>query len=99
MAERLPRARPRIDAITEALTSDRPVKAQAAQPKPAPEPGIVPMDPKEWEAKFANFLERVMATASIGGDPEPLKKELEWLTKVAPPDKRAELEKNRAPTS
>jgi len=99
VAERLPRARPRLDSVVDALTSDRPVKAQAAVPKLAPNPSA--LDPKEWDKRFALFLERVMAHAAIGGDPKPLQAELEELMKVAPPEKREELEKNRGkrPTS
>lgn len=99
MAERLPRARPRINAIADALTNDQPVKAQVAVPQLAHNPSA--LDDKEWDRRFALFLERVMAHAAVGGDPKPLQAELEELMKVAPPGKREELEKNRGkpPTS
>lgn len=92
MAERLPRPRPGLDRITEALTSDRPVTAQAIAPKPEAKSAVTGGD---WDDRFAAFLERVMATAAIGGDPEPLKKELDALLLEAPPGKREELENNR----
>lgn len=91
MAERLPRGRPGQDRMTEALTRDIPVTAQAV----APRPGKPAPDPNTWDDRFAAFLERVMATAAIGGDAEPLKKELDALLLEAPPGKREELEKNR----
>jgi hypothetical protein len=92
MAERLPRARPQLDRLTEALTRDVPITSQAIAPKATPR---VVTDPNTWEDRFAAFLERVMATAAVGGDAEPLKKELDALLLEAPPGKREELEKNR----
>ena len=94
MAERLPRARPRGDAIAEALTFDRAVKAQGAPAAHAlAEAGKLKAD--DWDERFAQFLERVMATAAIGGDAKPLQRELEALMLEAPPGKKEELEKNR----
>jgi hypothetical protein len=94
MAERLPRPRPGLDRITEALTQDKPVTAPLvhAPRAPASKPQL---SEKEWNVVFGKFLERVMAQAAIGGDAKPLQAELEALLEVAPPGKREELEKNR----
>lgn len=92
MAERLPKARPGLARVTEALTRDAPVKAQAVAPQAGR--GPVPNN-EDWDTRFAMFLERVMATAAIGGDAEPLRKELEVLLNEAPPGKREELESQR----
>jgi len=94
MAERLPRARPQINAITEALTSDRPVTAQAAQPKSG-QPAKSKVTSEDWNDRFAKFLERVMATAAVGGDAQPLMKEYEAMLREAPPGLKEELEMNR----
>lgn len=50
------------------------------------------MSDPAWEAKFAQFLERVMAVYVAGGDPRPLREELKALVASAPPARRAELE-------
>lgn len=92
MAERLPRAQPGLARATESLTRDVSVKSRAVAPKATRKQSV---DPKTWDNKFANFLERAMATAAIGGDPEPFKMELEDLLNEAPEGKREELEKNR----
>jgi hypothetical protein len=89
VAERLPRAQPDLVRVTDALTRDAPVRAQAVAPK------AQPIDAKTWDNGFANFLERVMANAAIGGDPEPLKRELDRWLNNAPEGKREELENNR----
>jgi len=47
-----------------------------------------------WDAKFACFLERVMATALTGGDPKPLQDELVRIMRDAPADKKLALETN-----
>jgi hypothetical protein len=92
MAQRLPKAQPKLAAVVDALTRDQPVKARDVAKPEAPKP---PQLKGTWDDRFANFLERVMATAAIGGDPAPLKKELDQLLNEAPPGKREELEKNR----
>ena len=89
MAKRLPRAQPRLAGITDALTRD----VAAQDPPKAPEAPPPPQQKGTWDDRFANFLERVMATAVSGGDPNPLKKELEKLLAEAPPGKRQELER------
>jgi hypothetical protein len=94
MAERLPRARPKSDLIAEALTFDRAVKSDGA-PAAHARAEAGQLSPDDWDTRFASFLERVMATAAIGGDPKPLQRELEALLNEAPPGKKEELEKNR----
>lgn len=42
---------------------------------------------KEWEGRFREFLERVMATAVANGDPKPLQEELKTLMAEKPKDK------------
>lgn len=91
MATRLPNARPRLARVTEALTAD---VAPVRPTTPAIKPGAVTMSDAEWDRAFGQFLERVMAQAAVGGDPEPLKLELAALLQTAPPLKREELEKN-----
>lgn len=87
MAERLPRAQPRLSRVADALTRDVPAPVKQGDQKPT--------DNVAWDDKFANFLERVMAVAAAGEDPKPLQEEYNRLIREAPPGKREELENNR----
>lgn len=46
---------------------------------------------QSWDDRFADFLQRVMATAVVKGDPKPLQEEYARLLAEAPPEKRSEL--------
>jgi hypothetical protein len=48
-------------------------------------------DNKAWDEMFADFLDRVMATAVANGDPKPLQEEYARLLSMAPADKKKEL--------
>jgi hypothetical protein len=42
---------------------------------------------KSWDDRFADLLERVMATAATNGDPKPLQEEMKRLLAEKPPEK------------
>jgi hypothetical protein len=42
----------------------------------------------DWEKRCADLLERVMATAVVGGDPKPLQEELKKLMAEKPQQKK-----------
>lgn len=47
----------------------------------------MPPPPKTWEQRYADLLERIMATAAANGDPKPLQKEHIELMAEKPPEK------------
>lgn len=50
---------------------------------------------ESWDDRFAGFLERVLATAASGGDPEPLHEEYEKLLQEAPEESIQRLKLER----
>jgi hypothetical protein len=44
---------------------------------------------EEWDRRYAEFLERVMANAVVGGDAKLLSKELERLLAEKPKEERS----------
>ena len=44
----------------------------------------------DWEQRYAEFLERVMATAAANGDPRPLQLEYAKLMAEKPPENKNE---------
>lgn len=45
-------------------------------------------DQKSWDDRYADLLERAMATAVVGGDARPLQEELKRLLAEKPEPKR-----------
>jgi len=46
------------------------------------------MSSKTWQERFADFLQRVMATAVANGDPRPLQEEHKRLMAEKPAEER-----------
>jgi hypothetical protein len=46
---------------------------------------------RSWDDRFADLLERIMATAATGGDPKPLQEEYARMLKEVPASKKKTL--------
>ena len=50
----------------------------------------------DWEKRYADLLERIMATAASGGAPEPLQEQLQKLLAEKPKPAAPERKKRNA---